>query len=100
MKNGLGAARGQRFRKGPCASYPTRQFSPLCYRADAQSKNARRMRRIRTGARVSPFAGGAEDHDATGEQWMHPASRLGFVPGNKDDAVSPLGYLIDESYTL
>jgi len=23
-KNGLGAARGQRFRKGPCASYPTR----------------------------------------------------------------------------
>jgi hypothetical protein len=22
--NGLGAARGQRFRKGPCASYPTR----------------------------------------------------------------------------
>jgi hypothetical protein len=26
---------------------------------------------------------------------MHPASRLGFVAGNKDDAVSPLGYLIE-----
>jgi hypothetical protein len=25
----LGAARGQRLRKGPCASYPTRQFFPL-----------------------------------------------------------------------
>ncbi len=25
--DGLGAARGQRFRKGPCASYPTRLFS-------------------------------------------------------------------------
>jgi hypothetical protein len=24
--NGLGAARGQRLRKGPCASYPTRLF--------------------------------------------------------------------------
>jgi hypothetical protein len=26
---------------------------------------------------------------------MHPASRLGFVAGNKDDAVSPLGDLIE-----
>ena len=24
--DGLGAARGQRFRKGPCASHPTRQY--------------------------------------------------------------------------
>jgi hypothetical protein len=24
--DGLGAARGQRFREGPCASHPTRQF--------------------------------------------------------------------------
>jgi hypothetical protein len=51
MKNGLGAARGQRFRKGPCASYPTRQFSSLCFRASAQSKMLNRKRRIRTGAR-------------------------------------------------
>jgi len=38
LRNGLGAARGQRLRKGSCASYPTRQFlflvpSPLQARA-------------------------------------------------------------------
>jgi len=26
--DGLGAARGQRFRKGPCASYPTHHYFP------------------------------------------------------------------------
>ena len=28
--DGLGAARGQRFRKGPCASYPTHHLFPPC----------------------------------------------------------------------
>jgi hypothetical protein len=27
LNDGLGAARGQRFRKGPCASYPTHHLS-------------------------------------------------------------------------
>jgi hypothetical protein len=31
MHGGLGPARGQRSRKGPCASYPTRHFSRLLY---------------------------------------------------------------------
>ena len=30
--NGLGAARGQRLRKGSCASYPTRLFFVTSYR--------------------------------------------------------------------
>jgi len=38
--DGLGAARGQRSRKGPCASYPTRQKKPSCVTSKSRFRDA------------------------------------------------------------
>src|SRR5882762_10082872 len=63
FSDGLGAARGQRLRKGSCASYPTRLFFcfPLYYR----------QLRVGGGPRAAPLFLGSPSASA-----LHPKSAV------------------------